>query len=181
MVSTIRFYRKGNTMRILILCLAALLLTGCNVVVVPVPVAVPATPAILLVPEPTPTAEPTAEPTDSWAAFQDAYATFAADFDLFYARLEGGKRFADPDWRAETALIAQQWRRDIAVLQAFDQPEGERWLRAWPLLQDALVEFDAAAAAAEDAAIQGDPALAQPAAAHMSEGARLLNQMANGD
>ena len=169
-------------MRFVIPALLALLLTGCNVVVIPVPLDMPA-PAVTLSPAPllpTPTPEPADPAADSWAAFQDAYAAMSADFDVLKAQLET-PRYADPDWRAETALLAQQWRRDIRALQGFDQPEGERWVKAWPLLQGALVQFDKAAAAVEDAAIQGDPALAQPAAAHMSEGARLLNQMANGD
>lgn len=164
-------------MRILILCLAALLLTGCRVVFIPVPVDVPAVMAVM----PLPTPELTEPVVDSWAAFQDAYATFVTDFDLFRGRLADGARFVDPDWRAETALIVQQWRGDIAVLQAFDQPEGDRWVEDWPLLQAALVELDAAAAAVEDAAIQGDATLAQPAPAHMLEGARLLNEMAAGE
>lgn len=137
-------------MRIVTILLAATLLTGCTM--------------------PTPAPTPTPAPS-----FADAYEAL----DAPYLALDAHMRimaFDDPDWRAETVRLAQEWRQAIDALRDMPQPEGAQWVEAWPVLQAGLDEYALAAGAIENAAAQNQPALMESARAHVIEGVNLVSE-----
>ena len=157
MVSTIHFHQRKNTMRILILALAALLLTGCTV---------PAAPPPLPTPSPTP---------DALAAYRAAYAEFQTAYTALARRMDS-PHYDDADWRAETVRLAREWRDTVEALQAAEQPAGAEWAQAWPLIQEAMGEFIYVAGAVENAAEQNNEWLTLPARERLANGVNLLTE-----
>ncbi len=137
-------------MRIVIVLLTAILLTGCAM--------------------PTPAPTPTPAPS-----FVDAYEALDAPYLALNEQMNA-IAFNDPDWRAETERLAQEWRQAIDVLRDMPQPEGAQWVEAWPVLQAGLDEYAKAAGAIENAAAQNQPALMEPARGHVIEGVNLVSE-----
>ena len=152
-------------MRILALLLAALLLAGCRVVFVPAPVDTSA----LALPAPTPA------PDEAVATFLELYDALDAPYLAMYAQLDV-PAWDDPEWRAELARTAAAWRSAIEALQEAEQPAGERWAAAWPVLQEGLAEYHYAAGAVENAANANAPALMEPARARLVNGVNLVTE-----
>ena len=142
-------------MRILILALAALLLTACK------PIAAP---------PPLPTPSPTPDPV---ALFKARYAALEAPYDALAAQMETFA-FDSPEWRAETVRLAQEWRAAIEALRDTPQPEGDTWAAAWPVLQQALGEYLYVAGAVENAATANDPTLIDTARGRLVDGVNLM-------
>mgnify|MGYP000913193850 CR=1 FL=1 len=151
-------------MRIAILCLAALLLTGCRVVFVPLPVAVDGGLSLSALPSAEPVA---AEPEPSAAApattTAEAVRATYADFAAAYAAMQEQTdvmNFADPDWCAETAKRAARWRETILAIQALTTPPPlPNGAAVWPEYQQAMSDFHYVAGAIELAAEQCKPGL----------------------
>ena len=155
--------------RLAIFFVVSILLSGCHYVVVPVPVPV--------VVAPTPTPDIT-----SALGSQQVYETFLAKYDALdepynalYVQLDAID-FNDPEWRAETERLAQEWRAAIDDLRNMPQPDGKRWVEAWPVLMQALDEYAYAAGAVEAAATANDPVLMEPARERLINGVNLTHE-----
>jgi hypothetical protein len=176
MVSIQTNHRKETTMqRAFALLLAALLLTGCRVVFVPVPVDV----AGLTAPTPAPTLSPESlgalGPMDGRLAFKAHYDALDAPYMALRVLLEQ-PAFDDPAWRDATAGAAVEWRTAIEALRDMEQPQGTAWAAAWPVLQQALDEYHYAAGAIESAAKTNQPSLMEPVRARLINGVNLINE-----
>lgn len=117
--------------------LAALLLAACTM---------PAAPPSLPTPTPTP---------DPEAAFDAAYADVEAGRAALKAAMQGvdpNEGLGDATQRAEIQRAAAEWRTAINALRYLEQPEGEKWERAWPRIVDAMAEFAFLASLIESAA-----------------------------
>ena len=138
-------------MRLIAIALITILLTGCA-----------APPA----PTPTPDAE---------ATFVALYDGLDAPYAAMMAQLDA-PAWDDPAWRDELARLAEAWRTSIDALATTGQPAGTRWAKAWPVLQEALSEYDYAAGAIESAAEANEPALMEPARGRLLNGVNLMHE-----
>ncbi len=145
---------RTTMQRAFALLLAAMLLTACR------PVTVPQLPA----PKPTPNAVV-------------AFLTLYEALDVPYKALSeqfATEDYSDPIWRATTVERAAEWRAAIGALQAAEQPEGEKWAAAWPVIQQALGEYEYVAAAVGNAAAANDPTLTLTARGRLVDGVNLM-------
>lgn len=150
-------------MRFIVFALAALLLAGCNVVFIPVPVQVDG--GLTLphaVPAAAPTEDPTAEPTEQAtdlpadvALFKERYAAFESTYKALSTQMESAA-FDDAAWRDETVRLAVEWHDAIDVLQATACPEGDVWSDICPGIDSAMAHFGFAASDIENAARQNN-------------------------
>ena len=146
-------------MRILILALAALLLSACAL-------RLPAAPPPLPTPSPTP---------DALAAYRAAYAEFQTAYTALARRMDS-PHYDDADWRAETVRLAREWRDTVEALQAAEQPAGAEWAQAWPLIQEAMDDCSYTATAAISAGEQNNPYLLIPTTERMANAMNLLTE-----
>lgn len=138
-------------MRLIAIALIAIILTGC---------------AALPAPTPTPDAE---------AVFVALYEGLDVPYAAMMAQLDA-PAWDDPAWRDELARLAEAWRTSIDALATTGQPAGTRWAKAWPVLQEALSEYDYAAGAIESAAEANEPALMEPARGRLLNGVNLMHE-----
>ena len=87
------------------------------------------TEADALAPEPMP-AEPAPDAQQTFVAKYDA---LEAPYDALTAHLNA-MAFDGADWRAETVRLALAWRAAVDDLRRMPQPQGARWVEAWPVL-----------------------------------------------
>lgn len=155
-------------LRLAAITLLALLLAGCQVIVIPVPIVRKATPA--------PVAQATPPPAaPAGADFAANYAAVQAGFDALRVQLDA-PAYADPAWQAETIRLAQEWRTAIDTVRAMPQPEGEAWAAAWPLVMAAMDDFAYSAGAVEGAAEQGNQSLLLPVYAKLANAINLMTE-----
>lgn len=168
--------------------LTAFLLAGCRVVFIPIPVPVNQGAPIWGAPVATPVGTEAAESETGAAETADLqaardeleqYQTFLAKYDALEAPYDAltahlnAMAFDDPDWRAETVRLAQEWRTAVDDLRRMPQPQGAPWVKAWPALMQAMDEYAYVAGAVENAAATNQPLLMQDVRSRLVNGVNL--------
>lgn len=154
-------------MRTMIALIALLVLTGCHVVIVPVPVAVENG---LTVPDLAPA------PADS---FETAYAEVQRTYDAIAAAMQSpgfDASFEDADFRAQVVTLAQEWRAASNGVRYMPQPDGEQWATAWPRIVDAMDEFAYVASLIESAARENNRFIMLPGMGRLDMANALLTE-----
>ena len=152
-------------LRIITMLVIAVLLAGCNVVFIPIPIGGLTMPTTLPTPEP--------EQSADVALFLERYDALGTTYDALMAQMDD-MAFADPTWRAETERLAVEWHDAIDTLRGTTQPEGERWDKPWNMIQQALQSYGYAAGSVEMAAREGNPTLLQTVRSELVRGATLM-------
>lgn len=171
-------------MRIVLLAVFTLVLSGCQVVFVPIPldveraqtaIAEAATPMVFPTPTPSPDLTGALGTQADRDTFKAKYNALDVPYKALYAQLDA-INFSDPVWRDKTTQAAQAWRAAIDDLRNMPQPQGTRWDAAWPVLMQGLDEYAAAAGAVESATTMNDPVLMEPARGHLIDGVNLVGE-----
>lgn len=145
-------------MRIITILVLAVLLAGCNVVFIPIPI------DGLKVPERLPASDA--------ALFWERYEAMEVAYGIAKEQMEVWK-LDDVQWRSDMARLAMRWHDTIDILSATTQPTGGAWDKAGPMLDEALIHYGYAAAYIERAAQSGDYTLFSPARSELVQASTL--------
>ncbi len=159
-------------LRYLSLAMLSVILTGCSVVVIPFPVDMSKAPTVVAAVTSAGTAD---RAKREQAEFMLRYNSLGEPWHELRPKLED-PHWDDPAWRAEVARLAKTWRGKISDLRDLQQPTGEAWVKAWPVLLQGLDEYNYVAGAIQTAAETNEPALLEPMREHLLNGINLLGE-----